>query len=178
MSVNTNFNSQGSDSPVTGGYAQPAAGITEAIVTPADPSGNAYVTSLSSSGSANLQTANYRDSLVTVNAGGTAAAPGIGATIATITPGTAGLWEIYGTVGVAGATNTLADSNNVQLAQTGSAKISPLCLPVGASVSAASTAIPATVLNLGASDTVQVLALRAATSGTTYSAALVARRVG
>jgi len=176
--TNSNFNAQGTSSPVTGGYAQPSAGVTEAIVTPADPSGNAYVTSLASGGSANLQTSAYRDSLVTVNAGGTAAAPGIGATIATITPGTAGLWEIYGTVGVAGATNTLADSNNVQLQQAASAKISPLCLPVGASVSSANAAIPATILNLGASDAVLVTAIRAATSGTTYSAALIARRVG
>ena len=176
--ANSNFNAQGASSPVTGGYAQPAAGITETIVTPADPSGNAYITSLAASGSANLQTANYRDSVITVNAGGTAAAPGIGATIATITPGTAGLWEVYGTVGVAGtAIVAQADSNNMQLSQSGTARVSPILLCATAAAGA-NVPITPTILNLSASDTVQVLAIRAATAATIYAANLVARRVG
>ena len=178
MSVNTSFNAQGTANPVAGGYAQPATGITEAVVTPADPSGNAYATSLAAAGTANLQTTAYRDSLITVNAGGTSAAPGIGATVATMTPGTAGLWEIYGTVGVAGtAVVAQADSNNMQLAQSGTPRVSPLVCNATAAA-ATNVAISPTVLNLSATDTVQVLALRAATAATIYAANLVARRVG
>jgi hypothetical protein len=178
MAVNTNFNAQSTSSPVEGGYAQPAAGITEQIVTPADPSGNAYATALASSGTANLQISQYRDSIITVNAGGTAAAPGIGATVATITPGTAGLWEVFGTIGVAGtAIVAQADSNNMQLAQSGTARVSPLVCNATAAA-ATNVTISPTILNLGASDTVQVLAIRAATAATIYSANLVARRVG
>jgi hypothetical protein len=176
--ANSNFNAQSNTFPVQGGYAQPSPGITEAVVTAADPSGNAYVTSLASGGNANLQTTQYRDSIITVNAGGTSAAPGIGATVATITPGTAGLWEVYGTVGVAGtAVVAQADSNNMQLSQSGTARVSPIVCNATAAAST-NVAIPAVILNLGASDTVQVLAIRAATAATIYSAALVARRVG
>jgi len=179
VSVNTSFNSQGTSTPVTGGYAQPAAGITEAIVTPADPSGNAYATSLAASGTANLQTTAYRDSVITVNAGGTSAAPGIGATVATMTPGTAGLWEVSGQLLVIGTTISLADSSNMQLAQAGVAKLSPLVFPV-TSTTGSTAAVPITpvVLNLASTDTVQVLAIRAATAGSVYGANLVARRVG
>src|SRR5262249_51180098 len=178
MAVNSNFASQSPQNPVAGGYAQPSSGITEAIVTPADPSGNAYVTSLASSGSANLQTAQSRDSIATANAGGTAAAPALGATVATITPGTAGLWEVYGTVGVAGtAVVAQAESNNFQLLQNASAKINPIACNATAAASS-NVAIPAVILNLGATDTVNVTTVRAATAATVYSASLVARRVG
>ena len=177
--ANSNFNAQGSSSPVQGGYAQPAAGITEAIVTPADPSGNAYVTSLASGGSANLQTSAYRDSVITVNAGGTSAAPGVAGSVATVTPGTAGLWEIYGNLSIIGTTVSLQDSNNMSLAQNGTLRTSPLVFPVTSTTgSTGIVAIPPTILNLGASDVVAVTVIRAATAGSVYSANLVARRVG
>jgi hypothetical protein len=177
--ANSNFNTQGSSTPVLGGYAQPAAGITEAIVTPADPSGNAYATSLAASGTANLQTAQYRDSIITVNAGGTSAAPGIAATVATITPGTAGLWEITGNLSIIGTTVALQDTNNMSLCQNQTAKLSPLSFPVTSTTgSTAVVPIVPVILNLGASDLVNVLAIRAATASSVYAANLVARRVG
>jgi len=179
MSVNTNFNAQGTANPVAGGYIQPAAGVTAALVSPSDPSGNALATSLASGGVANLQTTAYRDSVVTVNAGGTSAAPGVAATVATMTPGTAGLWEVSGILSVIGTTVALQDSSNMQLAQSGTARTTPLVFPVTSTTgSTATVPITPVILNLSASDTVQVLAIRAATAGSVYAANMVARRVG
>jgi hypothetical protein len=175
--ANSNFNAQGT--PVAGGYAQPAAGITEAIVTPADPSGNAYATSLASSGTANLQTASYRDSIVTVQAGSKASAPSAGGTVVSITPGTAGLWEVITQVAVTGTTVATADSNNFALNVGTVAAISPITYAVtGTTGQGGAGAVPGVILNLGTGSVVNVTAVGNATSGSVYSATLIARRVG
>lgn len=179
MTVNTNFNSQGSATPVAGGYAQPAAGITEAIVTPADVSGNAYATSLASAGVANLQTAAYRDSIITVQAGSKASAPTAGAAVVSITPGVAGLWEVSGLVAITGTTVATLETNNLALNAGTVAAIANITFPVtGTTGSTNIGLIPATVLSLGASTAVSVTAVASATASSVYSATLVARRVG
>lgn len=179
MSTNPNFNPQSGSSVVAGGYAQPAPGVTEALVTIGDPTGNALATSLAASGVANLQTANYRDSAVTVQISTVAAAPAAAAVVATITPGTAGLWEISGTLTITGTTVAAADTNNMALYQAAVAKINPLQVVVPSTTgSTQSWPIPTVVLNLSASDTVNVKALAAATASSAYGATLVARRVG
>lgn len=56
MPVNPNFNQQSVSTPVPGGYAQPAAGVTEQIVTAADTAGESYVASTTGTGLATLDT--------------------------------------------------------------------------------------------------------------------------
>lgn len=177
MPVNPNFSSQGVVVP--GGYAQPSPGVTEQIETPADPSGNAYKTSLAASGTANLQTANYRDSIITAQAGGKQSAPSAATVIATVTPGTAGLWECTATFGVSGTTAVATDSNNFALNQTSTAVISPVAFPVGTFTATADFSTSVTVvLNLSGVDTVNVTAIANATGSSIYSAMIVCRRVG
>lgn len=177
MPVNPNFASQGVVVP--GGYAQPSPGVTEQIETPADPSGNAYATSLASGGTANLQTANYRDSIITAQASSTSAAPTAGTVVATVTPGTAGLWEVSGTVTVGGTTVAAADSNNMGLYQTAAAKLAAIPLGVaGTTGSVGSATFGPLVLNLSGADTVNVKAIANATASSSYAAQIVCRRVG
>jgi hypothetical protein len=176
MAVNSNFASQGT--PVAGAYAQPSAGITEAVVTPADPSGNAYVTSLASGGNANLQTAAYRDSIITVNNGSTSTHPSAGGTIVSITPGTAGLWEVIAQVGISGTTVAAADSNNFALNVGTVASIAAITYPVQSTTGAGPSTVPGIILNLGTASVLNVTAVATSTAGAIYSATLVARRVG
>jgi hypothetical protein len=177
MPVNPNFASQGVVVP--GGYAQPGPGVTEQIETPADPSGNAYATSLASGGIANLQTANFRDSVVTAQVASTSAAPAAAAVVATVTPGTAGLWEVTGTLAITGTTVATVDSNNMGVYQTAAAKLLNVPLPVNSTTgSPAVAAFGPIVLNLSAVDTVNVKAIANATGSSIYSASIVARRVG
>lgn len=179
MTVNTNFNAQGSTSPVTGAYAQPAAGIAEAVVTPADPSGNAYATSLATSGVANLQTAAYRDSLVTVQAGSKGSSLSAGGTVVSITPGTAGLWEVGGLIAITGTTVGTVETNNMGLGVGTVPAIANITYPVtGTAGSTNIGIIPPVVLSLTNSSVVNVTAVAAATSSSVYSATLVARKVG
>ena len=152
----------------------PAGGIGIPVVAIADGSGN-----LAGGGSGGLQTNLFRDSQPTVQAGSTAAAPGAGATVATITPGTAGLWEITGSVSISGTTAAAADSNNFKLVQTSTTKIGNIPYEVPSTGGGSGTVpIPAVVLQLAAADTVSIQAVGAATAGSVYAAALVARRVG
>lgn len=178
MAVNSAFNQQSASSPVPGGYAQPSAGITEQLVTPADPSGNAYQTSLASGGVANLQTANYRDSQATVQAGSKATSPSSGGTVVSITPGTAGLWEISGSVGIAGTTVSATDSNNFALNVGTVPSIAAITYSVQSTTGGGAASLPATILNLTGSSVVNITAVAGATSGAIYSGTLVARRVG
>jgi hypothetical protein len=178
MAANSNFVSQGA--PVLGGFAQPSPGITEAVVTPADPSGNAYATSLAASGTANLQTAAYRDSIATVQAGSKAAAPSAGGTCVSITPGTVGLWEITGLLGITGTTVAATDTNNFQLVANGSTLISTITFPVQSTTGSSTQGVfgPLVVNMTGTANTVQVQAAANSTGSSVYSATLVARRVG
>lgn len=176
MATNPNFASQGT--PVAGGYAQPTSGITEAIETPADPSGNAYATELASGGTAILETGLYRDSIVTAIGAGKQTAPTAGTVVATVTPGTAGLWECTVTLAVTGTTVATADSNNFAINQTAAAKMSPVPFPVNGTTGSPSEVVVTVVLNLSGADTVNVTAIANATASSIYSAAVVARRVG
>lgn len=179
MSVNTNFNPQSSSNPVAGGYIQPGAGVTGAVVSPSDVGGNAYATANASNGTANLQTINYRDSIITVQASSSAAAPGALGTVATCTPGTAGLWEVSGTVSISGTTVAANETNNMQLRQTATARLTNI--PIGVtSTTGSAGAVPfgPVILNLGGSDTVNVVAVNAATGSSIYGAQIICRRVG
>lgn len=177
MATNTNFNAQGTAVP--GGYAQPSPGVTEQIETPADPSGNAYATELASGGTAVLEEGLYRDTVVTVQVMHTASAPAAAAVVATITPGTAGNWEISGYVTVTGTTVAATDTNNMALNKTSTAILSPIpMLITGTTGSTVFWPIPVTVATLTGADTVNVTAIANATASSVYQACIVARRVG
>ncbi len=179
MAVNSNFSSQGAATPAPGGYAQPSPGVTEQIVTPADPSGNAYATSLAVSGTANLQTAAYRDSLISVQNGSKASAPSAGGTIVSMTPGTAGLWEVVAQVAISGTTVAAADSNNFALNVGTVATISPITYPVQSTTGSPTVgATPPVIVNLGTASVLLVTAVGNSTAGSVYAATLVARKVG
>lgn len=178
MPTNSNFNQQSSTSPVPGGYAQPSPGVTEQIVTIGDPQGNAYATSMAASGVANLQTAAFRDSTVTVQATATQTSPTASTVIATITPGTAGLWEVSGEVTVSGTTVAAADTNNMTLFQTATSRLPILTIVPSTTGSTVAWPITPITLNLSGADTVNVKAVANATTNAVYGATLVARRVG
>lgn len=176
MAVNPNLATQGS--APGGAYAQPAPGIVEQAVTLADINGNAYATSLAASGVANLQTVNYRDSAITVQAAATSTGPAAAAVIATITPGTAGIWEILAEVSITGTSVVAAESNNVALYQTATARLNPIPMPA----TTAGVNPPVTIgplrLNLSGADTVNIKALANATATAIYAASIIATRVG
>lgn len=177
MPVNTNFNSQGT--PVPGGYAQPSPGVTEQLETIADTAGNALATELASGGVAVLESGLYRDTIVTAQVGNKAPAPAAGAVVATVTPGTAGKWEVSVILAITGTTVATVDSNNFAINQTSTAVISPVAFPVnGTTGSPNEVIVPPVVLNLSAADTVNVTAIANATASSVYSATIVCRRVG
>jgi hypothetical protein len=178
MPTNTNYNPQGSATPAPGGYAQPSPGVTEQIVTIGDVSGNALATSLAASGVANLQTANYRDSVITVQAAAATTGPAAAAVLATVTPGTAGLWEIFAEVSITGTSVVAAESNNVALYQTATARLNPIPMPATTAGVNPPVAIGPVVLNLSGADTVNIKALATATATAIYAASIIARRVG
>lgn len=139
---------------VTGSYFQPSAGIA---VTGVEP---------------------YRDGQITVQAGtATAAGPAAAAVIVTITPGTAGLWEITGTLSVSGVSAVAVESNNVALYQTSTARLALIPMPCTVAGSPAIN-IPTTILNLSATDTVNMKVLATSTGTAIYAGSLVARLVG
>lgn len=151
----TTLNAQSAASPAFGSYAQPAAGVTLSGV------------------------AQYRDTGVTVQAGAvTTAGPTAATVIVTITPGVAGLWEISGTVSVTGTSVIAAESNNIGLYQTAAAKIAAIPMPCTTAGSGAAVPIPTTVLNLSATDTVNMKVIANATATAIYAGSLVARQIG
>lgn len=177
MPTNTNFNPQGS--PVPGGYAQPSPGVTEQIETPADPSGNAFATVLPASGTAILENDPLRDTLATAQVMHTASAPAAAAVVATVTPGTAGVWEISGYVTVTGTTVAATDTNNMALNKTSTAILSPIpMLITGTTGSTVFWPIPTTTASLTGADTVNVTAIANSTASSVYQACIVCRRVG
>jgi hypothetical protein len=131
-----------------------------------------------SAGLAMTAVANFRDSSITVQAGTSATTPSAGATIASITPGVAGLWEVTANIGISGTTAVLVDSNNFALNAGGSAVLGRICYPVLGTAGAVPETIQPVVLNLTASSVVTVTAIANATSGATYTANIVARQVG
>lgn len=151
----SNLNAQSSAHPVNGAYAQPAPGITLAGVEP------------------------YRDCQITAQVSSSAAAPGAVGTVATVTPGTAGLWEVSGTVSISGTTVAANETNNMRLRQTTTAVLS--AIPIGVnSTTGAPGVVPfgPVILNLSAADTVNVVSIAAATGSSIYGAQIVCRLVG
>lgn len=131
------------------------------------------------SGYSYFGTANFRDSYVTVQGGSTASAPGAGGTVVSVTPGTAGLWEVQGATWVTGTVAAATDSNNMALYQTATSRYSPIPLTItSTTASTGPTVFGPVVLNLSGTDTVTVKAIGAATASSVYQATLIARRVG
>jgi hypothetical protein len=123
--------------------------------------------------------AQFRDASVTAQVSGSVTTPAAGATIATVTPGTAGLWEVLVTASVLGTTVAAADSNNMQLMQTTTSRLNPMALTVPGTTGAPfQSSYPPVVMNLSAVDTVNVKAIALATTGAVYAATIVCRRVG
>jgi hypothetical protein len=175
--ANSNLSAQGT--PPGGAYIQPAPGIVIQATTDTDVNGNLQQSVAgANSGYAYLGVASFRDAWTTVQAGGTAVGPAGGGTVVTCTPGTAGYWEVTATLGLSGTTIAAADSNNMALYQTSTAKFSPLPLVCATAGITGSVTLPPVILSLSAADTVNVKALGAATGTAVYTAAVVARRVG
>jgi hypothetical protein len=179
MTVNTGFNQQSTAHPVAGGYVQPSAGVTGALVCVTDPSGNALKSVGASSGTTYAGVAQYRDAAVSAMIGSaTTAGPTAATVVATVTPGTAGIWEIQATVSISGASAVAVESNNMALYQTAAAKIALIPYASTTTGTAAPVNIPPFLLNLGASDTVNIKVLANATGTAIYAAAIYCRLVG
>lgn len=121
----------------------------------------------------------YRDSIVTAQVATSTAAPGAGADVATVTPGTAGLWEVSGTISISGTTVAAAETNNMQLKQATTVILTNI--PIGVqSTTGSSGSVPfgPVVLNLAGGDAVHVVAVGAATASSIYGAQILCRRVG
>jgi hypothetical protein len=120
----------------------------------------------------------YRDSQATAQVGGSVSAPGAGATIATVTPGVAGLYEITGTVAISGTTAAAADANNMRLRQNSTSLLANI--PIGLATTGNLGAVPfgPVLAQLAAADTVNVVAVGAATAGSVYGAQINCRLVG
>lgn len=121
----------------------------------------------------------YRDAAITAQASAKATSPGALGSVATVTPGTAGMWEVAGTVAIAGTTVATAESHNMQLRQTSTAILTNIPIGVLSTTGSEGAAtFGPLVLNLGSSDTVNVVAVGAATTGAIYAAQIVCRLVG
>lgn len=178
MAVNSNFNQQGATTPVFGGYVQPSSGITAGLACITDVNGNAVSTVGASGGLGWIGTGNFRDSVVTAQGAGTQTGPAAATVIATVTPGTAGLWEIFAEVSVTGTSVVAAESNNVALYQTAAAKINPIPMPATTAGVNPPITVGPLVLNLSGADTVNIKALANATATAIYAASIICRRVG
>lgn len=146
---------QSSAHPVSGAFAQPSPGVAIAGV---------------------IQ---YRDTQITAQVSAAVAAPTAGTDVATVTPGTAGLWEITGSVSIAGTTVGATDSNNMNLKQTATTKYT--AIPIGVqSTTGSNGAVPfgPLTLNLSATDTVHVTAIASATGSSIYAAQINCKLVG
>jgi hypothetical protein len=179
MAVNSSLNTQGT--PPGGAYIQPAQGYVIQATTDADVNG-ALQQSVAgpNAGFSYFGVASYRDAQATIQAGSKASAPSAGGTCVTITPGTVGLWEITGLLGITGTTVATTDTNNFQLIANGSTLISTITYPVP-STTGGQGAVPfgpVVVSMTGTANTVQVQAAANSTASSVYSATIVARRVG
>lgn len=151
----SNFSQQSTTYPANGAYFQPTPGVALSGVEP------------------------YRDAQITAQAAASAAAPGALGTVATVTPGTAGLWEVSGTISISGTTVAAAETNNMQLRQTTTARLTNIPIGVNGVTGAPGVAtFGPVILNLSAADTVNVVAVGASTASSIYGAQIVCRLVG
>lgn len=116
----------------------------------------------------------FRDSAATVQAAGSVLGPTAGAAIASVTVPATGLYEVVVSLYLFG-TVAVAETNNVQLRQNATARLSPLMVPGLINVFPAPTTV---VLSCAAADTVSVNAIGTATVTASYAAAITARQVG
>ncbi len=148
----TALNAQGT--AVAGGYIQPASGVTAAGVV------------------------QFGDTQVTAQVSSSANAPGALGTVATVTPGTAGLWKVSGTVSISGTTVAAAETNNMQLRQTTTARLTNIPIGVNGTTGApGSCPFGPIILNLSATDTVNVVAVGASTASSIYGAQICCQLV-
>jgi hypothetical protein len=156
--------------------------LMQAAVTTNDPSyttGQTSPFSLTVAGGLRTFAKAYRDSIITAQGSGTQTAPTAATVIATVTPGTAGLWEVTVTLSISGVSAVAVESNNMGLYQTATARLAPIVY----AATTAGTPQPVTtgpiILNLSAVDTVNVKAIANATATTpVYAAQIICRRVG
>lgn len=146
---------QGANTPVAGAFLQPSPGITAAAVEP------------------------YRDSQITTQVASQASAPGAGATVATVTPAVAGIYEVSGTVSISGTTVAAAESNNMQLKQGSTEKLTNIPIAVnGTSGAPGAAPFGPVLLSLDGATAVTVVAVGASTASSIYAAQIVCRLVG
>lgn len=176
---NANFNAQDPNHPVAGGYIQPSTGVTGAVVTLSDVSGNAQKTIGASGGLAYFGTAGYRDQTVTVQNSATASAPTAGTAIATLTTPAAGTYEIYGTASISGTTVAAADSNNINLKKGGTTLLTNIPIAVNGTTGApGSYTFGPLIITLDGATSVTATAVGNATASSIYAVQLVGRLVG
>lgn len=156
--------------------------LVQAAVKTADPTyvdGQTSPLSLTTGGGLRTFGKGYRDSIVTAQGSGTQTAPTAGTVIATVTPGTAGLWEVSVTVSISGVSAVAVESNNMGLYQTAAAKLAPIVFAATTAGTPQPVTSPPVLLNLSAVDTVNVKAIANATAVTPiYAAQIICRRVG
>jgi hypothetical protein len=177
--ANSNFTAQSASSPVTGGYIQPAAGITAALVAESDTSGNAVKSIGASGGVFYAGVGQYRDQSATVQNSATASAPTAGTAVATLTTPAAGTYEVYGTLSISGTTVATADSNNFNLKKGATTLLTNIPIAVN-STTGTPGAIPfgPVIVVLDGSTSVTVNAVANATGSSIYAAQLIGRLVG
>ncbi|HWB34546.1 MAG TPA: hypothetical protein VHA75_00825 [Rugosimonospora sp.] len=151
----TTLQPQSPTSPVAGAYAQPAPGLAIAGVM------------------------SYGDSQVTAQVATSTAAPGAGATVATVTPGAAGLWKVSGTVSISGTTVAANETNNARLIAGSTTILSAIPIAVNGTTGAPG-AVPfgPVILSLTAADAVKVVAIAASTGSSIYGAQICCQLVG
>jgi len=121
----------------------------------------------------------YRDSQATFQTAAAITSPAANGIIASITPGTAGLYEVTGLISVTGTTAAATDSNNFKLNQSATGVVNPIPYACeGATGGVGTIPVPPVVLNLLGTDSVSLRAVAAATTGAVYAALIIARRVG
>lgn len=156
--------------------------LVQGAVTTSNPAYTTAQTSpLSLTTTGNLRTFNrkYRDSAITVQASGTSTAPSAAGVIVTVTPGTAGIWEVVATVSISGVSAVAVESNNMGLYQTSTARLAPIIFAATTAGTPSPVSTAPILLNLSGVDTVNIKAIANATTTTPiYAAAVVCRLVG
>lgn len=147
----TSLQAQSPDNPAAGAYIQPSPGVAVPGVVP------------------------FRDTQISVQGQGTQTGPAATTVIATCTPGVAGLWEVTAQVSISGVSVIAVESNNMALYQTATAKVNPIPSPSTVAGVSPPVTIPSVILNLSATDTVNVKALANATATAIYAANIVCK---
>lgn len=139
---------------------------------PAGDAGGSYIQP--SSGVVVPGVVQYRDTQVSVHVSSSAAAPGAIGTIATCTPGTAGIWEISGTVSISGTTVAANETNNIRLRATGTTILDAIPIGVtGTTGSAGAVPFGPVRVTLTAANTVNLVSIAAGTGSSIYGGQII-----